>query len=402
MNWNPFRRTAALVQAAAELEAAPPTFAVDETSIDPAVFGLTSYATTVPYASRIDRKSAMQVPAVKRSYDLVAGVLGTLPVDLYASDRQLLSSDFLAQPERGIPRAVTMVRTFGDMFLEADAWWEVTERDWRGFPFKVKRWDPRKITVDEAARRGGCGVEGCSNSVSAAGRHLHDTEVIRFPSPSEPLLVTGARAIRTCLMLDDAAARAASGIPPVDWFEPADGADPAEDDDVTAILDEWQAARQARRTAYVPAALKYNVNSGFSPEQLQLADQRQHAVLEIARQAGVDPEELGVSVTSRTYANMFDRRKTFTDFTLGLYRQAFEDRMSMADVTPRGQYVKLNLSAFLRSDDLTRMQVYRAGLDVGAYVEGEPRELEDRPAVTTTPPAPVRALPTPSSQEATA
>jgi hypothetical protein len=395
-------RTAALLEAAAQLQAETAAeFAVDVDSIDPAVFGLASYSTSTAPAARIDRRSAIQVPAVKRVRDLIAGTLGALPHDLIDAGRRTIESPLLGQPERNVPRSVTMTRLYEDLLFETIAWWQIATFDWRNYPAKVKRLDPRKVRVDDNARPGSCGDLDCSAAVFHQSNHVHDRDLIRFDSPTDGLLSAGARAIRTCLMLDQAAANAADGVPPMDYFTPAEGADPLEDDtDVETILDNWTTARRARRTAYVPAALKYNANNAFSPEQLQLADQRQHAVLEIARVGGVDAEEVHVAVTSRTYFNADDRRKSFTDFTLGMYRQAVEDRLSMGDVSPRGQYVKVNLSAFLRSDDLTRMGVYEAGLRVGVYAEGEPRELEDRPPLEG-PAAPVRALPNPTTREAT-
>lgn len=380
-------------------------FAVDETSFPSTVVGVESYLGSTAAAPRIDRRAAIQVPAVKRSRDLIAGTLGGLPIDVFDKDRRQVRCPLLEQPERSVPRSVTMARTFEDMLFEGVAWWRITE--FNGvWPAYVKRLKPRQVAVDEDRGR-----------VMVDGREVPDRELIRFDSPTEGLLIAGARAIRTCLALDAYAANAAQGIPPLDWFSPAeDGVDPfastLEDEEaaqaeeeaaIAAFLDDWSRARQTRTTAYVPAALKYNA-AGFDPKVLQLAEQRQHAVLEIAREAGIDPEELGVSTTSRTYANMFERRKAFTDFTLGLYRQAFEDRVSMGDVTPRGQYAKFNLDAFLRSSPAERFAAYKIGLEVGAIGKDEIRGLEDKPPleadqVQAPAPTPLRALP---SQQETA
>jgi hypothetical protein len=69
---------------------------------------------------------------------------------------------------------------------------------------------------------------------------------------------------------------------PLAVFTPKEGVDPGSPEVIQAMLDEWDAARSRRATGYVGAALDYNA-VGWSPEQLQLADARQHAVLEIAR-----------------------------------------------------------------------------------------------------------------------
>lgn len=366
----------------AAVDPAAPTFAVDETSIDPAVFGLASYASPTAPAARVDRRSAMQVPTVKRCRDLVAGTVGTLPLDLYDSRQEPASMPLFEQPERHRPRSVTMTQTAEDLMFEGIAWWRVLETAWNGYPTRVKVLKPREVTVDEDAGR-----------VYVNGVWVPDSELIRFDSPNDALLVAGARAIRTSLMLDAATQRYAEGAPPLDYFTPAEGADPAADDEIIALLDAWKTARQSRSTGYVPAALKYNV-AGFNPEQLQLADARQHAALEIGRVAGVDPEALGVSTTSRTYFNAEHKRKEFVDFTLGPYLAAIEGRLSMNDVCPRGYYSRFNLDAFLRSDTKTRMETYEIGLRVGAYTPEEVRELEDRPPLAAAPaPASLRALP---------
>lgn len=343
--------------------------------IDPAVFGLASYATPTAPAPRIDRRSAIQVPAVKRARDLIAATLGGLPLDLYDSNRQPVTPSPFAQPERSIPRSVTMTRLFEDLLFEEIAWWQITESDYRGFPLYVKRLRPGRVTVDED-----------QGKVYVDGREADQTTLIRFDSPTDGLLKAGARAIRTCLALDSAAAKAADGVPAVQYFTPTEGADPAEDDEITELLDAAEEARRNRRIGYIPASLKL-LDGAWDPEKLQLADQRQHAVLEIARVAGIDPEELGVSTTSRTYSNQFDRRKAFLDFTLGQYRQAVEDRLSMNDVCPRGQYAKFNLDSFLRSDPLARYQSYKAGKEVGALTDEDIARLEDKPAGSVSAPA---------------
>lgn len=350
--------------------------------IDPAVFGLTTYLNPTSPAPRIDRRSAIQVPAVKRVRDLIAGTLGGLPVDLIGPDNVRGNyGALLEQPERNVPKSVTYARLFEDMLFEGVAWWLVVEFGWHNYPTKVRRLRPGQVTVDETT-----GV------VLVDGKKPADGTLIRFDSPTDALLVAGARAIRTCLNLDAAAARAADGTPPMEYFTPATEVDPFDtDEEVKEFLGDWKAARQERTSAYVPAAVKLNVH-GWNPEQLQLADARQHAVLEIARVGGVDPEELGVSTTSRTYANAFDRRKNFTDFTIGQYRQAFEDRLSMGDITPGGYVARQNLDAFLRSDPKTRMETYALGLEVGAY-DGrqEVRHLEGGAPLTQ--PAPVKEAP---------
>lgn len=359
--------------------ASGPVFEVGTGEVDPAVFGLTAYAGVIAPAPRISRREAIQVPAVKRVRDLIPGALGTLPLRLIGPDKTETHWPMLEQPEKAIPRSVTMTLTLEDLLFESVAWWRVREIGWQNYPTKIERIDVARVTQPENGR------------TYVDGKYVPDAELIRFYSPNDALLVAGARAIRTALKLDAAAGRYADEPMPTGYFEPREGADPAEDDDVEEILDDWQASRQKRTTAYVPAALKYTTVQ-WSPEQLQLADARQHAVLEIARTAGVDPEDLGVSTTTRTYQNGVDRRRDFLDFTCGAYLSAVQDRLSMGDVSPRGYVARFDLAGFLRSNTRERMETYEIGLRVGAYAPDEIRQLEDRPPLPAPAAAPRPAL----------
>ena len=343
-----------------------------------------------PIAPRVSRREAMSVPAVKRGRELICNTLGTLPLRMLDSTGQPSSWTLFDQPEEDVPRSVTLIRTFEDLLFEEVAWWRVTAYNWRGYPARVVRLDPRSVNV----------MKNSQVFVTKAGHagnvweYVPDAELIRFDSPNDGILRAGARAIRAAISLDDAAKRYAEGAPPVDYFTPADNVDPADDDEVADILDNWNASRRKRSTAYVPAALKYNL-AGWNPEQLQLADARQHAVLEIARLIGVDPEDLGVSTTSRTYFNAFDRKQARINDTLRGYMVAFEDRLSMRDVTPAGYAANLDLSDLLRSDDQTRMTIATTGLSTELLSRPEAREIfgaypadDGRPEPTPVPATP--------------
>lgn len=322
---------------------------------------------SVTLAPRITRAEALSVPAVLRARNLIAGSLGALPLHLHAPDRSTVPSSLLDQPENGVPRSVTMAMTYEDLLFEGIAWWRITKFAWTNYPERVVRLEPGHVHVQPDGR------------VYVDGVWVPDEELIRFDSPNPALLVVGARAIRTCLKLDATAATYADNPMPLDVFTPAEGADPATDSDVQTMLDAWQAARKARASAYVPAAVKREQSMPMTAEQIQLAESRQHAVLEIARLTGVDPEELGVSTTSRSYSNLETDQQKFRAQTLNQYSTAVEERLSMGDVTPRGYYALTAWDAFLRTDTQSRYAAYEVGLRVGAIGEDEVRQLEDKP-----------------------
>jgi HK97 family phage prohead protease len=345
-------------------------------------------------APRISRAEALQVPAVLRARNLICGTVGSLPLVTIGPDRNEVPATYLLggniDPE--IPNSVMVAYTLEDLLFEGLAWWRVTRVGWHGYPVEA-RWVPTSavhvaagstqlpsqmlVSPDQPIP-----VDG---QVFIDGIPVPDREVIRFDSPNPPLLRHAARAIRTALLLDSTAGLYAESPQPLTVFTPRDaGIDAGSEEEIQAMLDRWEHARARRATGYVGAALNL-ATVGWSPEQLQLADARQHAVLEIARATGVDPEDLGVSTTSRTYANAETRRRDLVDFTLSAYISALQHRLSMRDVLPPDYHAKVKLDAFLRSDTKTRMETYELGLGVGAYTTEEIRVAEDRPSLPSAP-----------------
>lgn len=334
--------------------------------------------TTALGGTKVSRSDALSVPAVLRARNLIAGSLGALPLHLHQPDKAVVPSLLFDQPEIGIPRSVTMTALYEDLLLDGISWWRVRKFAWTGYPETVGRVAPDRVAVQP------------NGTVLIDGKPVPDAELIRFDSPHPGLLTVGARAIRTCLLLDQAAARYANEPMPSGYFAPTDGVDPASDEDMEELLSGWDASRKRRTTAYVPAGLDYRTVQ-WSPEQLQLADARQHAVLEIARLSGVDPEELGVSTTSRSYSNLETDQQKFRAQTLNHYSTAVEERLSMGDVTPRGYYARTAWDAFLRTDTASRYAAYEVGLRVGALDDSEVRALEDKPALPARDAAPAPA-----------
>jgi len=344
-------------------------------------------------APRVSREEALQVPAVMRARNLICSSLATLPLRVFGPDRREVAGvTYLPSGniDPNIANVVVKAQIFEDLLFESVSWLRVTARGWHGYPTEARHVPIESVNVapvgasmpslQQISPDQPFPVDG---QVFIDGHPVRDDEVIRFDSPNPPLLRHAARAIRTCLALDQAAALYARDPQPLGYFSPADGADPADDDDVAELLDEWNAQRARNAWAYIPAALKANTLS-WNPEQLQLADQRQHAVLEIARAAGVEAEDLGVSTTSRTYANREQRNQDRINLTLGAYATTVQERLSMRDVLPMNYVSRIDFAGFLRGDALTRMQTYEVGLRVGAYVDEEIRDLEDRPPLTAT------------------
>ena len=110
----------------------------------------------------------------------------------------------------------------------------------------------------------------------------------------------------------------------------------------------------------------------------------------------MDPEDLGISTTSRTYANAVDRRQDRLNEVYAPYMSAITDRLSMGDVTKRGYRVAWDLDDYLRADPSTRWNVHKTAVEMGVMTPDEVRVSEDLPGkapvpAASTPPAPARA-----------
>ncbi len=338
-------------------------------------------------AARISRNEALQVPAVLRARNVLC-IPSTLPIRVHGPDQRVPDIRYLVpDPDPELPSSVLLAQTIEDLLFEGISWWRVSRFGWHGYPVEARHVPVESVHVSQTGsllpsqtRISADQPFPAVGQVFIDGVHVPDEEVIRFDSPNPPLLRHAARAIRTCLRLDQTAATYSDEPLPLGFFTPKEGVD-QDDEEIQEALDKWESARRLRAWGYVGGALDVHPMQ-WNPEQLQLADQRQHAVLEIARATGLDAEDLQVSTTTRTYQNSEQRRQDLLDFTLTPYVTAIQERLSMRDILPRGYVARFDFGGFLRSDTRTRMDTYEVGLRVGAYTEDEIRELEDRPKLT--------------------
>src|SRR5690606_36820925 len=154
---------------------------------------------------------------------------------------------------------------------------------------------------------------------------------------------------------------------------------PASDDEIEQLLAQWKAARKRRSTAYVPAALKYHSVDAPSRAELQLVELQRQAALYIAKELGLDSEDLGISTTSRTYQNAIDRRRDRINDVLAPFLPAITDRLSMGDLTRRGYRVTFDLDDFLKVNPTERWGMYEKALNLGVMDVAEVRAREDLP-----------------------
>lgn len=346
---------------------------------------------------RVSRDEALTVPAMQRGRNLICSV-GTLPLVQRRADNTPVRSSLLEQIDPDVANVVTLAATIEDLLFEGISWWEILATDANGYPTSARHLDYGMVSIDppndgRQLNPLPAGFPRNGPTVWIDGTEVPATQVIRFDSPNPAVLKSGALALRRAIRLDMAAAMYADDPRPLDYFTPAEGADPADDDEILKILNDWRAARKKRSTAWVPSSMRYNAVDAPSPQQLQLVELQGRAALDVANMLGVDPEDLGVSTTSRTYANVNDRRIDKINDVKAPYMLAITQRLSMGDVTRRGQRVEFDLRNYLKANPTERWRVYKVRKELGTIdaagilrEEGEPPLPDDFEAPKPPPP----------------
>jgi HK97 family phage portal protein len=327
-------------------------------------------------AGPMDRNLASQVPAVNRCANLIKGVIGYLPLELYkkSTGAQLGTPLWCEQPDIRQPRSVTISWTVDSLIFYGVAYWRVTEvyaDDLRPSRFE---WVANTRVVAQLNPKGTevlyYTIDGAKVPMVGIG------SLVTFQGLTQGVLQTAGRTIQSALDLEKAAAVAAQ-TPMATGFLKNTGADMPESQ-VQGLLAAWKAARQSRSTAYLTSTLSYET-VGFSPKDMMYNEASQYLATQIARAMNVPAIYISADMNgSYTYQNSVENRKEFVSYSLQPYVCAIEDRLSMNDITANGHVVRFNISeTFLRSDDKTRLETIEKMLTLGLIDLDQAKEMED-------------------------
>lgn len=332
---------------------------------------------------RAGRAEALSVAPVLRARNIIAGSPASLPLVQYDASWNREPSRLLEQIDPDVANVVTIAQTLEDLLFEGISWWRITSWDSADYPVYARHLDYSSVSLQPPGGHTPAPLPGGHDPRGAViyydGEPIEARRVIRFDSPNPGLLSAGGRSIRRAVLLDTSSALYAENPRPLDYFSPSEGADPADDAVIQQLLDDWASWRRQRTTGYVPAALTYNSVDMPTPADLQLVELQKQAYLAIANATGLDPEDLGISTTSRTYQNATDRRQDRVNDTLSPYMAAVSQRLSMPDVTKRGRQVHFDLDAYMRADPKTRAEVYAlAGANGARWMTPDEIRIEER------------------------
>lgn len=334
-----------------------------------------------PYAmpfqnAYIGRTEAMSVPALMRCRNLLAGTIGAIPLELYkkSTNEELGSPAWLEQPSYSQPRSVTIAWTVDSLLLYGQAFWKVVEvyqEDGRPSRFEWIANNRVTITLDSTNTFvRSYAVDGTTLPMDGLG------SLVTFQSLSDGILNTGASTIRAAIDVQRAAAIAAA-TPMASGYIKNTGAD-LDPKEVSGLLAAWRQARNNRSTAYLTSTLEFSPIS-FSPKDMMYGDAIFNLATEIARLCNVPAYYVSADQNnSMTYANVQDERKQFLTLSLQPFITAIEDRLSMDDITARGNVVKFDIDKnFLRTDPLQELAVIEKLLTLNLITPEQAMEMTD-------------------------
>lgn len=325
---------------------------------------------------RVSRNAAMSVPSVARCRNLLSGVIGGLPLNLYrvSTGEELDNPIWCNQPALNQPRSITMAWTVDSLLMYGVAYWQVTEvyqEDGRPARFQ---WVPNvKVTFNTDLNNTTVSqyfLDAKALPMSGLG------SLITFQAFDEGILERGSETIQAAIDLRKAAVIAAATPMPTGYISNS-GAD-LDPKEVQGLLASWRQSRLNRSTAYLTSTLSYNVAS-FSPKDMMYDEAQQFLATEISRLCSIPAYMLSAEAnSSMTYANVLDERKQFYSLSLAPYVCAIEDRLSMNDITAAGHAVRFDVdSSFLKTEPMQRLLVIEKMLALGLITVEQAMEMED-------------------------
>jgi len=327
------------------------------------------------YASALDRQAAVSVPAVNQCLNLIKGVIATIPLEMYSlnTGEELAMPVWVRQPDLRAPRSVTISWTVDSLVMYGIAYWRVTEvyqDDLRPARFE---WVQNSRVTSK--------MDKFSQDVEyymVNNERVPDSGVgslITFQAFDQGLLVRSQRLLNSAIQAEEAANVGISSPQPTGYLKNS-GAD-LPDGQIQGLLNTWKTARKNRSTAYLTSTLEY-VPTSYSPMEMTYNDSIEEMSAQIARAMNVPAHMINAEHNrSSTYQNVLDARKEYFAYTLAPYISAIEDRLSLDDLTPRGQIVRFAVDeTFLRANPQDRLAVTEKLLTLQLISLDQAKEME--------------------------
>lgn len=349
----------------------------DVNKVDAAVAPYNYQAYSQPFniygVNTVTREQAMQVPAVARARNIICATIGSLPLEVRreSNNSRVPTPPFIRQPDPRMTGQSVYTFLAEDILFTGNGYLQILELGAEGRPLSAQWISAQRVgkVLDNAGINViGYTIDGSRIPNNGLG------SLIPFTGYDEGLLNRAGTTILTALALEKAVKRFADEPTPNVVLK-SNLPMPAER--VTALLNSWKEARNTRGTAFVNDTIDFQ-SIGFNPEQLSLSSARQYMASEIARACNLPEWYLGANAGgSMTYSNTIQERRALVDFSLKPLMTCITQRLSDIDITPRGSYVKFDLSEFYAPSALERADIFTKLIPLGVMTVEEARIEED-------------------------
>jgi hypothetical protein len=330
-------------------------------------------------ASTVTRFLGLTIPAMRTAHTVITKTPGTWPLRAWYRDQLLpVQPAWMSNPDPGTTWGGLIAQTLDDAMWYDRAHWRVTRRGADGYPLAFQRVPAADCTDDgvQVLVKGKTPRDAFPDDpgprILADGRILESFLTFRWEGMGG-LQGAGSVVVDLALALLSAASNYANAPVPQTTLELDASAGLLGDDEITAMLDKYEAARRERGTAYIQGGkLTHN---GWSARELQLVEAREHTALEIARAVSLPASAVEASNgASLQYSTTVENRRERVE-ALRLWMAPVDQLLSL-HALPRGVDARPDVTSYLRDDVTTRMGAWAVAIDKGILTLPEIRSQE--------------------------
>jgi phage portal protein BeeE len=302
------------------------------------------------------RNAAISVPTINRARDLMASVIGSMPLRMYKEvwneTERKMQKEYLAprswirRPDPTVPFQFLMSFTLDDLMMFGRAFWYISSRYADGLPATMQRLPAGSITTTDQS---GPVWFAPSSQVYFQGGEIDPANLIQFLSPAQGLIYSAPNAIDTALKLEAARNRNASSSIPAGILRQTENSEPLDAQSLSDLAAQFNAARASNQTAALNQYLTYTETTA-TPDKMLLIEASQYQSLEMSRLANVPPYLVGVATGAYSYQSSQQARADLYLFGVKLYADAIAGALSMDNVLPRGTYVEFDADEYLEEN----------------------------------------------------
>lgn len=303
------------------------------------------------------RNRAMSVATISRARDLMASVIGSLPLRMYNerwndSEKEMEKEyiaprSWLRQPDPSVTYDFLMAWTFDDLFHFGRAFWVITSRTQDGFPASFTRIPAGSVTTTDQA---GPVWYAPSKEVYFLGNMINPADLVQFLSPIQGIIYMSEQTVATALKLEAARYRNAESSIPAGVLKQT-GGEPLSAQELADLASAFNAARATNQTAALNEFLSYTETTA-TPDKMLLIDAANYQALECARLTNVPPYLVGVSTGAYSYQSSEQARADLYIFGVQAYANCIASTLSQNNVLPRGTFVEFDTEKFLIENEI--------------------------------------------------